>query len=250
MAEDELNKLIKRFTELAQRADRSGVPQETKFLTMAEQSTLQKLKFPVPYWLFGGYEGAERRIAVFGIDEQTAVEMGYVPPVACVAIAPASKRFAEELTHRDFLGSLMALGINREVLGDIVISGGAGYLFCLDLIADYVTDELASVKRTSVKCSRSELPQTDEKSLEPQSLVVAAERLDAVIAAVYRLPREEAKQLVERGLVYINSRLALKPAASLKEGDIVSVRGSGRFKFLGTERETKKGRLRVGVIKY
>lgn len=250
MAEDELIKLIKRFTELAQRADRSGVPQESKFLTMAEQSALQTLRLPVPFFLLGGYDGAERRIAVFGIDEQTAGEMGYVPPVACVKIAPASQRFADVLMHRDFLGSLMALGITREVLGDIMIGDNVGYLLCLDSIADYVIDELVSVKRTSVKCSRSELPQTDEKSIEPQSLVVAAERLDAVISAVYRLSREDAKQHVERGLVYINSRLVLKPAASLKENDIVSVRGSGRFKFLGIERETKKGRLRVSVIKY
>lgn len=246
MAEADKNQLIKRFSELAQRAERLGFPQETKFLSMAEQALLHTLHLPGACSLCGGYPEAERRIAVFGAEAGE----DYAPPIACVCIAPSSKRFADELTHRDFLGSLMALGVTRETLGDIIVQDNAGYLFCLDSIADFIIDNLIEVKRTTVSCSRAELPQIKDFEREPVSLVVASERLDAVISAVHRLSREDAKQLAEKGVVFVDGRLVLKGGAPIPEGALVTVRGRGRFKFLGVERETKKGKLRVLVIKY
>jgi len=246
MAEADKNQLIKRFSELAQRAERLGFQQETKFLSMAEQAILHTLHLPGAYSLCGGYPEAERCIAVFGAAEG----YDYAPPIVCVCIAPASRRFADELTHRDFLGSLMALGVTRETLGDIIVQDNAGYLFCLDSIADFIIDNLIEVKRTTVVCSRAELPQIASAEREPVSLVVASERLDAVISAVHRLSREDAKHLVEKGVVFVDGRLVLKGGAPIPEGALVTVRGKGRFKFLGVERETKKGKLRVQVIKY
>ena len=249
MAEDDLKQLIKRFTELAQRADRTGLPQESRFLSLAEQSLLNTLRLPAPYLLTGGYAEAERRLAVFGISEED--DGGeYAPPISCVCIAPASQRFADELTHRDFLGSLMALGVTRDVLGDIVVRDNRGYLFCLDSIADYVIESLSEVKRTSVKCAYSELPGGRSAEPESLSLVVASERLDAIISAVYKVSREDAKLLAEKGLVYIDGRLVMKGGAAIREGSLVTVRGRGRFRYLGVDRETKKGKLRVLVEKY
>ena len=141
--------LRKRFTELFERAERTGVPQSTKFLTAAEQSELISTRLPCA--LFGGYEGAERRVAVFGEGE---------PDVVCLRIAPVSRRFSDTLTHRDFLGSLMALGLSREVLGDIVVSDNEGYLFCLAGIADFISENLTEVKRTAVACTPGVLPDT------------------------------------------------------------------------------------------
>ncbi len=246
MAENDSKQLINRLSELAQRAEKTGVPQASRFLNLAEQAELMRLKSGVRFELYGGYESAERRIAVFGDTEAEE----YLPPLACIRIAPASQRFSDELTHRDFLGSLMALGVTREMLGDIIVEGGSGYLMCLDSIAGFIIDNLSEVKRTTVKCSLSDLPDNINSEPEPVSAVIASERLDAMISAVYRVPREEAKQLIEKGVVFVDSRLVQKPAAALKEGALVTVRGRGRFKFLGIERETKKGKLRVLVIKY
>ena len=246
MAEDDTRKLINRFEELASRADKLGFPQETKFLNLAEQAELMRLRLPVPFALFGGYPGAERQIAVFGAGEGEE----YSPHIACVAIAPAAQRFADDLTHRDFLGSLMALGVTRETLGDIIVRDNSAWLFCVDTIADYIIENLSEVKRTTVRCAISEAPGELAEEPEPVSIVVASERLDAAISAVCRITREEAKLMVEKGLVFIDSREAKKPAAQLKDGAVVTVRGRGRFKFLGVERETKKGKLRISVIRY
>ena len=257
MAEDDKNQLIKRFTELASRAERIGAPQGSRFLNLAEQSLLSSLRLPAPYITMGGYPEAERRIAVFGLNGEGECE--YASPIVCVAIKPVSQRFADELTHRDFLGSLMALGITRDVLGDIIVLDNTGCLFCLDRIADYVIENLKEVKRTAVECAgRAALKNrvyTDEITVpEPEGsyrrITAASERLDAVISAVYRLSREDAKLLVEKGLVYIDGRLVIKGGASVPANSRVTVRGRGRFNYLGPERETKKGKLRVLVAKY
>ena len=245
MAEDDSRQLIKRFSELAERAEKTSSWQETKFLNMAEQAVLNGLRLPAPYALWGGYEGAERRIAYFGSEALTGYP--YEPPTACLCIAPAGAKFADELSHRDFLGSLMALGLARETLGDIVIHENRAYLFCLETVAGFICDNLTEVRRTSVVCAPSSLPESVRTGAEERSVVIASERLDAVIAAVWKLSREEAKALCEKGLVFVNARLIEKGGAQIEEGAVVSVRGRGRFTYLGPERSTKKGKLRVRV---
>lgn len=237
MAEDDIGKLKKRFAELAERAERIGLPQETRFLNMAEQSVLLSMRLPVFLW--GGFEGAERRVAVFGAEETDSV--------TCLRISPVGGKFAQELTHRDFLGSLMALGIVRETLGDIVVKDNCGYLFCCASVAPFIEENLTEVKRTGVRCEPCSDPTVKSGEGEVRSVVVASERLDAVIAAVWKLPREEAKALCEKGLVFVDARLAVKAGSTIPEGAAVSVRGKGRFTYLGLERETKKGKLRVAV---
>ena len=245
--EEDIRQLQKRFEELAARADGRGRYTYTQFLTLAEQDVLQKQSrslSTVFQWM-GGYEAAERRLACFGREE----DMGYPPesPVQCVQIAPANKKFAGELGHRDFLGSLMGLGIKRQLLGDIHIVEGTGYLFCLEEIAPYICDNLVSVGRTTVRCALCEAPEQLSQPPELSEIVVASERLDALIAAVWRLSRSDAQELLEKGMVYIDGRLVENAAHTLKEGDLISVRHQGRFRYEGMLRETKKGRLRVLV---
>ena len=249
MVED-LRQLQKRFEELAARADGRGRYTYTQFLTLAEQDVLQKLsrQLAAPFCSMGGYDTAERVLACFGREE----ELGYPPscPVVCVRIAPASKKFAGDLGHRDFLGSLMGLGIERRLLGDIQLVDGEAFLFCLEEIAPYICDNLISVGRTTVHCEVCDPPQKLSEPPEPTELVVASERLDALIAAVWRLSRSDAQELLEKGMVFIDGRLVESPSHNLKEGDLISVRHQGRFRYEGTLRETKKGRLRVSVRIY
>ncbi len=248
MADAERQQLINRLSELAERADRQGFWTDTEFLTLAEQDILCALRLAAPFSLHAGYPDGERKVAAFGSEDMCGCP--YISPVVCIKIAPASQKFADKLNHRDFLGALMGLGVRREVMGDILIADNVGYLFCLDSIASYIIDGLGEVKRTTVRCSLSEPP---EFLLEPPpitSVVVASERLDAIISAVYLLSRNGGKELIQQGRVFINSRLTQNPSASLAPGALVSVRGKGRFAYEGIERETKKGRLRVRVRVY
>lgn len=244
--ENELELTKKRLIELAKRSERRGIPVESDFLTPAEQLELAHMRLGTQIF-DGGYAGAERRCAVFlpwdGCEWESKV--------VCLEIAPASEKFAENLTHRDYLGALMALGIKRETTGDIVIDGKRAYLFCLDSIATYITGQLGEVRRTRVKVRQCDAANV-MPSPEPRdsSVTVQSARLDALVAAVYKLSRSEAQKLFERELVLVNSLPARSPAIQAREGDIISVRGYGRFMFAGEAGETRKGRLRALVRVY
>lgn len=240
--------LKNRFLELAKRSFNREIWTYSEFLSLAEQDILLRMRFDVPVTLTGGYDSAERRMAVFGSEE--LCHWCEQPPIVCVKISPVNQKFADKLTHRDFLGSLMALGVRREVMGDIVIWDNCGYLFCLESISDFIISQLTGVKHTTVSCALSEPPLVVLTPPPVMEIVVASERLDAIISAVYKISRSESQSLISGGKVFISGRLCQSPSEQLNEGVIVSVRGTGRFSYEGIERETRKGKLRVSVRIY
>lgn len=239
MNEKEL--LEKRIKELNRRAFERGYNTFSDFLNMNEQSIASGLY--LPYKSFGGYENAERCVLGFG-DNLEDDDF----PICCIKIQPVQQKFADKLSHRDFLGSLMNLGINRNLLGDIVINDNCGYLFCLDGISDYICNNISKVKHTSVKCIKVN-SKTDLiiKEPEEEEIIVSSLRADAVISSIYKLSRNDAASLFSQESVFINSKAINKASAALKEGDVVSVRHKGRFIFLGELRKTKKDRIVVEV---
>lgn len=236
----------KRFAELADRAETRFYTTFSDFLNLEEESVLNSLHFNIEHRLFGGYDGAERCIAAFGynIDNQDY-------PIAVIKAEPVSAKFADKLSHRDFLGSLMGLGIKREVLGDIVISDNTGYIFCLKTIAEYILQNLGKVRHTTVKCSIvDELPETAVKKPEERQLIAASKRLDVLVSAVYNFSRSAVKELFTAGKIYVNSRLCENFSYIPKENDIISVRGCGRFVYNEVLGSTKKNRLIISVGVY
>ncbi|MBQ2813003.1 MAG: hypothetical protein IJE63_07075 [Clostridia bacterium] len=248
MIDDELL-LKKRFKELASRSRNKGIWVFSDFLSTAQQGVLLSMRLPYSFELQGGYEGAERKIACFGSESDCGYEA--VPDFVCIKIEPVAQKFADELTHRDFFGSVMALGLKREVLGDIIVYDNCGYLFCKEEISAYIRENLKSVKRTTVSCTEVASPPVESVALPDISeVIIASERLDALVAAVYNLSRSTAKELIEQGRVSVNSVAALRADLVVEEHDTVSVRGSGRFIFEGVLRKTKKDRLRAAVRIY
>jgi len=248
---DDVELLKRRFAELARRALNQQRYTYSEFLDLAEQDSLLRMKCAdsAPFSMLGGYDGAERKLARFGSEKL----FGYteVPPIEFVRIAPLSKKFADALTHRDFLGALMALGVRRSVLGDIVPHDNCGFVVCLDSVAGYIAGELRQVKRTAVRCEIvAGLPDIAVPAPVSRSVNVVSERLDALVAAVYKLSRKESQALIEQGKVFVDSRLTEDLSYKLNEGSIISVRGCGRFIFEGVSKETKKGRLFVNVRVY
>ena len=240
--------LIKRFEELNARSYNKGIWVYSDFLTTAQQALLLSLKLGAVIFC-GGYEGAERRIACFGSEEACGYEA--FPPCVWLEIKPVQQKFADELTHRDFFGSVMALGLKREVLGDIIVYDNSAYLFCMESVSAYIKDNLTQVKHTTVVCNEVSAPPVESVALpDEEEFVVASERLDSIIASVYNLSRSVCKELVEKGMVSVNSILTENPSKQLVMHDTVSVRGKGRFIYEGIARETKKGKLRANVRVY
>ncbi len=239
--------LRRRFAELGQRAY-GGIWSNTEFLSIAEQSVLMSCAAEIasPFFFEGGHPSCERRIAMFGSEDFCGYEAQ--PPIACVRIAPKNAKFADKLEHRDFLGALINLGIRREVLGDIFVREECAYLFCMDSIADYIARSLERVKHTTVVCQVLEEPPEElAVSVRQAEFNVPSERVDAVVCGVYKLSRTQSQQLFAAQRVFVNARVTENSSRALKEGDVVSVRGFGRFTYRGAQRETKKGRLFVAV---
>lgn len=246
---DERELLSKRFAELAEKA-RGGYFTFTDFLSVAEQAILSDMRRTLgTYAAFGGAEGAERVMVRFGDEE----ELGYSTPfpIVCLKIEPKSQKFADRLTHRDFLGATLNLGIERATLGDIVIRENVGYLFCKEDIAPYIAESLTRVKHTDVRLSVTEdIPSGELYKTKRRRLQAVGERLDAVVAKLFSLSRDESNLYFKRGLVFADGRLIESNSYVPKRGERISVRGLGRFIYLGYESTTKKGRLNIDVDLY
>ena len=232
---------IKRFVELYERARTRDIAVCSEFLTLHEQDLLSGALPDADYVLTGGYESAQRKIAVFGEGPQQKTH------IVCIKAAPTAKKFSDALTHRDFLGALIGLGIGREVVGDILAEDNCAWLFCLPSIAPFILEEFSKVKHTPIRCALSEVPVSVDSPEQSAPVVVSSLRLDTLIAAVYHLSRSASRELIEKERVFINGRLVSNTAAQPKAGQVVSVRGHGKFRYEANARETKKGRLRVDV---
>lgn len=237
--------LIKRLQELSTRSYNRGIFVYSDFLNIYEQDLLFS-NISTPFTLFGGFSNAERQIAIFGSED----DLGYspTPPITCIFISPVMQKFADDLTHRDFLGSVLGLGIKRETIGDIIIKNNAGYIFCLDTVAEYIKENLKKVRHTSVKCEIvTETPDEVNPEVQEKIIVIASERLDAIIAEVYNLSRSESNTLFTAKKVFVNGKLTENNSHKIKVNDTISVRGFGRFNFMGILQETRKGKLRAKV---
>ncbi len=240
---------LNRAEELARRALEKGVYTRTGFLSLREQELLSMLGHSLcACTLFGGAEDCERKMARFGSAELCGYEEPF--PIACVEIAPAGERFADALTHRDFLGALMSLGVERDVLGDVLVRGKHGYVFCTEAIAPFLAENLTKVKHTAVRCAVCEPPAPAQTPLSPETVKVTSPRADAVVARAYRLSREESLALFRAGRVFRNGAVLENNSAPLRDGDILSVRGFGRFACRGVTGTTKKGKLNLTIEKY
>ena len=242
--------LLGRFRDLLTRSRRSGSFVFTDFLTPAEAALAWRLpdaRYEIT--AFGGAEGTERVMLRFG----SAAQLGYEEPfpITLIRISPRAERFAEELAHRDFLGALMNLGIERDVLGDVIVKDGAAFVFAEEHIAPYVTESLDRVRHTSVDCSiLTEIPAEAAPKIEEEDLVVSSVRIDAVIARVFHLARGKAKELFARGAVLLDGRECQNESVYLREGALVTVRGFGKFVCRGEKGKTKKDHIVVGIGRY
>ena len=151
--EKELQQLKNRFRDLADKAFGQNMFTFTGFLGLNEQDTFWQVERELRFagvFLNGGYDGADRVMIRFGNPEELGYEVPF--PIVCIHIRPLVAKFADKLSHRDFLGALMNLGIERSTIGDIRVGDKEAYLFCQESIAEYICENLGQIKHTHVKC--------------------------------------------------------------------------------------------------
>lgn len=248
----ELLQLQNRLRDLAEQSFRQNIFTFTGFLGLGEQDVFWKMEkefVSTGYTLWGGSENSDRKILRFGSVEQLGYETPF--PIVCLHIRPLMAKFAEELSHRDVLGALMNLGIERGTLGDIRVGDKEAYCFCLESIADYICSNLEQIRHTHIRCGIAEsweaLPEEEPEGCAVQ---VASLRVDAVLAKAYHLSREESLELFRMGKVFVDGRLCENNSRLLKTGDVVNARGYGKFCVGGEPRMTRKGKLAVELLVY
>ena len=238
-----------RVTEWANRSWNQGVSCFSHFLDLAQRSDFLALLPslpPVPWTLFGGAEGCERQMLRFGSEDVCGYDQPF--PISILRIAPLSAKFAEPLTHRDYLGSLMALGMERELLGDIVVRKEGAYLFCEDRAAPYICEHFVQARHTSLSCEPiTDLPDGPLFETKRMLVQVSSQRVDALVAHVFKISRGDAQALFPAGKIFVSGRLCESPGHTPKPGDVISVRGLGRFRYAGVESLSKKGKENTAI---
>ena len=215
----------------------------TSFLDPREIFEYQNLYEKVPHYLDGGFEKAERKILVVGKDEKDCND-DFIVIIQIVS--------NKSLSHRDVLGSILGTGIKREVVGDIIIKDNIANVFISKEISKYVIQNLESVGREKVKVSfikENQIIEVTDNTKEI-NVTVASLRIDSAISACYGVSRELSAELIKNAKVNLNYKEVLNASKPIKQGDLISVRGYGRFEILDILGETKKSRVRVKLKVY
>lgn len=238
--------LRRRLTELAQRADRTGCPTFTEFLTPAQT--------PLAFWaakeagvaarLSGGYEDAERVIARFAPPDCWEEPW----PIRALELQWPHQSAP---THRDLLGSVMGLGIRRGLVGDIVVEAEKAYLFAEAAMAEHIASVLTAAGRVHLQVALlDELPVPTPPEGRPVRDTVSSPRLDAVVAAGFSVSRSKAAELINAGHVKLRHIPCLRTDAHVAEGDAISVRGLGRLQLCEIGQPTRKGRYPLSMLRF
>lgn len=196
------------------------------------------------YAFWGGYEGAERVfLGVFPPYEEPDTAQF---PISAVNIVPRS----DGLTHRDYLGAILGLGIKREKLGDIIVSDECVVL-AESVIAEYIVRNLSKVGSNGVRCTHRELAGIIRADcFSDIRTTVASVRLDCIVAALAKLSRGGSAELIGKGLVSVDCEIELQPSKTVNDGSAISVRGSGRYIVDRIGPVTRKGRYSFTARKY
>ncbi len=242
-----------------QSADNSMIT-HTNFLSLDEisivKATDREYNEYTNTFYYGGYDNSERQIALFVPKffefDRICDFLSSNEEDNPLCIVRLKKDKFTVLSHRDYLGAVMGLGLKREMIGDIKVTTEGADVFCLKSADEYICDNLKKSGRGSVTgeiLSVSNFNQAEDK-YEILFTTVSSLRLDGVIAAFFNMSRSTAAETVSKGLVYVNSSQCLKGDFILKQGDKIVLRGKGKTVLSEIKGTSKKGKLKIEYKRY
>ncbi|MGN1133844.1 MAG: RNA-binding protein [Oscillospiraceae bacterium] len=246
---DEDNILINHIVDMMGIVEKDYLPRYTLFLNEKQATLCQKLleyeKFN-NFEFYGGYDDAERKVLCL-YPEYDHINIDDYPIVPITFMY----RKSDKLSHRDFLGALMSLNIARNTIGDIVISDGKSVVFSYSTVAQMIVNEVSKIGRIGVKASIGcDIALNNIKKYQLISGTVASLRLDCVLSLALKTSREKARKIIEESEIAVNYLPVSKTNYLLKEKDIFTVRGFGKFVFEEINGTTKKDRIYITIKKF
>lgn len=191
----------------------------------------------------GGYPGARKQKVFFLADEDL-----FENDIVCLQ-ARIDQRF-RKISHRDILGALMHLQIERSSFGDFWIEDNHIYLYTTETMSPFLQSSLTRINQLSVSFTETDKRPVQVFHTRTFTAVIASERVDAVVAGLVHCSRKEAKEMIAQGLVQVNHSLLEQPDKLCNNNDTISIRGAGRFVFVRTLRSTKSDRIAAEFMQY
>ncbi|MCK9471300.1 MAG: YlmH/Sll1252 family protein [Bacilli bacterium] len=214
-------------------------PYLTKFLTIKEQIELEKLSKQFKVSFSNSYPDEERKRAFL-----SEKDMNITPDFKIAYLKIISK---QKLAHSDILGAVLSLGIDREVIGDILID--EQIIICTEEISLFLINNLNKIKRSIVQLEKvTNFNFSWNNNYEEKQIILTSLRLDAIIAKSINVSRAKAQELINNRLIMVNGNTEIKCDLFCIESDIVSIRRFGRIKILDVTRKTKKDKLVLNIL--
>lgn len=259
---DEDKLLVAKILDKIEFTNKRNQVQFTDFLDGYQQKLVQKMlqQTSTPFnILYGGYKDAERKMLIFipdklvGLIEEPLQQNKIIQEFMQVISITLPNDLKGAYHHRDYLSAVMKLGIKREKIGDILTREDGADIITQTDMSDYLLTNLAELTRFS----KSQITQRSISNLqivpvkkEIITIVVTQLRLDTVVSELLHASRTKANELISQERVIVNYETKTKNATMLKQGDILTIRGKGKFKIAETLEQTAKGKLRIVVEKY
>ena len=257
----ETEKIIAHILDLKEKCATESIIVSSNFLSVDEISHVIKTERInnqyVDTFYYGGYDDAERKLVVFvpkfyEIEKSVLIDFLNENDYNPIQVLDVKKDKFSNLSHRDYLGALMGLGIKREVLGDIVVNENGCTIFCLKSITDYLTENFNQAGRGQLTVSLSDINSfgANESKTETTFISVASLRLDCLVAAAFRTSRTVASEAIIQGLIYVNGEQITKNDYNIRQGDKLVFRGRGKTVVDEILGENKKGRIHLNIKRY
>lgn len=228
--------VLAHLADLKEKCELWHKPQASQFFSEEEQAEIIKVYPPSKYIRYdGGYENARKKKVIFLFAEGDDFS-----DITCLK-ASIDQRF-REIGHRDILGALMSLQIDRGSFGDFWIENNIIYLYTSKDMSRFLIDNLLRINQLSVKFEETSEKPAQVFKYKDIEIIVASERLDAIVAGITHLSRSKAKELITSGLVQINHMTVEEGEELCHNNNIVSIRGYGRFVYVGVKKTTKHDR--------
>lgn len=243
---DEERILLRRIQELILAVEHTEASRTTFFLNDREQvlasSVLKKLSIET-FAFLGGYEQAERKILCVYANQLP--ENAF--PAQCLQIEMFHTK--KDLTHRDYLGAILSLGIKRECIGDIIVNDNA-VVYAVNQVVQLLLDELVSVGSCNVTVKKIDSVQENVQNGTMCTASISSLRLDVLLAAMLHQSRGKIASLIKSGVVSINHVATTCVHEDIYKNDIFSVRGYGKFKLCEIGAQSKKGKTFISYFQF
>lgn len=236
---------LSKMRDVVRLCDKYHAARFSRFLDMREQAVLENSD--VSGTFFGGYDGAERKI--FGAFPDWQEPDFSVFPIAILKI---TLKGGADISHRQYLGTILSLGIERDRIGDILTEQTGAYVFLSADISEYVQENITKIGRCGAYVKFADLSEVSlpDRKFKEISCVCASLRLDAAVSALMNISRNEAKSLIMAGKACVNHFDMQKTDFVLKEGDLLSIRGFGRAEVGEIGAKTRSDRIHIMFKKY